>query len=401
MPSFQNPITKKDNEASITTQTVYNDPKNTPTTITEINGTKWEGTYYQQILKQDDIPRNLDLQLDPSLQQYRKINNAIVYLSGPPTFTINQSTGDSEITATAIMFPSIVPNKGDHFVAKLNDGNFYIFYVENQTPLKFNKNTAHEIDLKLFSVYDQRYIDNLNVKTVEIAYYNDNDSSLSHKAPSKTKPVDIAKIVRVYFDYFYDPFTQTFVYPDEDNKIYDPFVVEFMDSIIPRDLMLTMPDIRVYSTNNTEYKNDSKSIYSLLLQRICYPLKSINKTSSQMRQVSVSDFTSLGVYGNIGTSDFDKVVWPKGVRTLNSKALCDIDTDALSDYYVASKAFYEKDEPRYTVLDQFIARYINNVEIKYNEIVDPVNQLYENDDKKELFYQLPVYLVLALKTGYK
>ena len=81
---FQDPTAKKTKltERPVDTATQYSEPREELKIVKQLEGTPWEGTYYQQILRDDDSPISLDLLVDPTIQQYRKIERYNFLLQG-------------------------------------------------------------------------------------------------------------------------------------------------------------------------------------------------------------------------------------------------------------------------------------------------------------------------------
>lgn len=376
----------------IKTETIYAAELGELKQIVELEGTPWIGTVYNQILGVDDEPRQLDIQLDPTLQQYRKIEDYEFLLDGDLEYSTDNSTGIDTITASVVAYPAYVPEIGDMWLAMMPGGDVGLFVVTESTRSKYRAQSTHNVSLNLFSYPAAVELANLDIKTVETTYFNSNSKTLSiHPRDDRNgRAIDISKIVALYYDEFYDTDTETFLVPTDDNTlIYDPAITKFMSAIVPRNYRNINPRVRQYSVENYDYRKNFSTILDLLMRAVEYPRALLN---NRMAVVDSNIFGAFNVHYNIALSKIDKVIYPKGIP-VNGSPMEPFDTD--DEYYICSQAFYEEDEANYTVLDTYVDKYLTGKEILYSDLVPIVNAL-PAATPLDRFYAFPVYFLLAL-----
>lgn len=376
----------------IKTETIYAAELDELKQIVELEGTPWIGTVYNQVLGIDDEPRQLDIQLDPTLQQYRKIEDYEFLLEGELDYTTDNSTGLDTITASVIAYPAYVPEIGDMWLATMPGGDAGLFVVTESTRSTYRALATHNVSLNLFSYPSAVELANLDIKTVENTYFNANSKTLSiHPRDDRNgRAIDIAKIVALYYDEFYDTDTETFLVPtDDDTLVYDPAITKFMSAVIPRNYRNINPRVRQYSVENYDYRKNFSTILDLLMRAVEYPRALLN---NRMTEIDSNIFGAFNVHYNIALSKIDKVIYPKGIPVNGSG---EVPFDADDTYYICSQAFYEEDEANYTVLDTYVDKYLTGKEVLYSDLVPIVNAL-PDATPLDRFYAFPVYFLLAL-----
>lgn len=397
MPQFiLHEETEEEDSPQVETATQYGTPEEPLKVINNLEGTPWKGTYYQQVLREDDSPGPLDLLLDPTLQQYRRINVFDMLLQGELDITDDGAGGISGITGEVLIYPQIVPNAGDHFVAKIGDGTEVIMVLSDIVRLNYVSTSAHTATVTFYDYNTSALSDNLDVKVVEEVWWSAEKLELSNNplAKEQHRVVDISKLLRVYYDEFFDKYTETFLYPsdvagEEQLRIYDPWVTEFLDKVIPRAMRANLPKARTYTVDNGQYKPTFLSVWDMLLTRTCYSMDTIIQ---QVDVVSTSEFSSFDVYYNVYSSPIDRVLWPRTKSTLHSSPSGD---DPAKPFYVLSEAFYTEDSENYTDLDECVAKYLSGEGNVYNDLVPLVNNV-PNLTPQERFHQIPVWFLLAM-----
>ena len=198
--------------------------------ITAIEGTPLEGTYFNQVLGGVDQPRVLDLSLDPTLQQYRKINRFPLMMESDLSISNDAQSGMITVTGSAIVHPGITPNYGDMFIATLPDENIGLLYIKNAERVTYTKTSAYKVEVGLFAILTESQKDNLDLKTVE-EYYFDNETKAISNTPHHTTSllkVNVGKLVAMYYDEFYDSQSETILVPDDTYRVYDPNMAKFL-----------------------------------------------------------------------------------------------------------------------------------------------------------------------------
>ena len=205
-----------------------------------IGGYKWDVTYFHRVIDNMDQVTEYDFNLDPTLQDYVRIDNLRLTLDSP----LPAGIGD-DLKGTAYIDVDIIPNPNDLFIAKLMDGKAVIFVIESVTRVNYNNDNLFRIDFALYGEYDSvddNLISKLLDSTTEELVYNP-DYRRKHDEPLYTKEdylernegyKRINKLINLWRNSFIKPSNQYFIgYRDDNNQfIYDPQMSEFIKDII-------------------------------------------------------------------------------------------------------------------------------------------------------------------------
>jgi len=205
-----------------------------------IGGYKWDVTYFHRVIDNMDQVTEYDPNLDPTLQDYVRIDNLRLTLDSP----LPAGIGD-DLKGTAYIDVDIIPNPNDLFIAKLMDGKSVIFVVESVTRVNYNNDNLFRIDFALYGEYDSiddTLISKLLDSTTEELIYNP-DYRRKHDEPLYTKEdylereegyKRINKLINLWRNNFIKPSNQYFIgYRDSNNQfVYDPQMNDFIKDII-------------------------------------------------------------------------------------------------------------------------------------------------------------------------
>lgn len=365
------------------------------TNISSLDGTPMEVIAFIQQLDKDDEPRALDVQVAPSLQQYFRINDLQLMLQSELSIDQDQQEGTRSITGSAYVWPSVPMNVSDHFIGTIADGTVCLFQVTSVTDLTYLEKTAYGIDFNLFSVLEPEQETNLDAKTVKELWFDAATKELSSVYNrGATVAAGLGNIARIMNDTFYNKMSETFLVPDTDVStwLYDPWLVEFWRAVVAHDSMRGLPIPKEYTVETDVKRKRSETIYDLMLNRNCYDLNVIAK---QVTPVTAGAFAGPGIYNNAAYSTLTHVNWPIA-KEFHSFPGIELDSDG--EYYVMSKAFYERDEPNFEEFDKMVDDYLRGVEPSFEDVAKYTNGLLEKS-LQEQFYQLPICYVL-LRASY-
>lgn len=370
--------------------TVYAETHSEVKSVTSIQGTPIRVTYFSQLLNEDDEPRTLDLLLDPTLQQYCKVVNARLMIQGDDfSFQTDISKSTSELSGTAIMYASMIPDVGDMFIYPLEDGRFGLFRITSFVVKTYFTKTPHEVEFKLHQILDDATQQNLELKTVKTVYFNDDTKELTEtEQVAVGTPRVLRKLIETYYDEFYDQLTRTFLVPnDRGLRIYDPFVVEFWNEVIEHHIRGTLPRPTEYTMKNGKFQKSLRTVFDLLLRQQHYARNSIYK---QMTERSSGEFGNVVVRSSIAYTEIDKVIWPVNEDSLK-RGGNDIDND--EEFYIFTNSFYSGDLNTLDDIEKLVDTYIRGLSIDYEQVREVVNK-YGELSPLERFYLLPVYFLL-------
>lgn len=199
--------------------------------ITYLAGAAWTVTYYSQVIDYDNEVGPQQVQRQAAYQQYRKINRMELKVTTPLTSTQDQ-TNTMVVTGGATIYPGIIPNVGDVFVADSGDGKPAIFTVTASHKMSIFKDAAYTIEYQLTSYYTGTRASDLENKVVQNLYFV-KDYQLQDRNPYLIEEEyqrlgDFAHLYRRLLSDYIGSFTsyeqRTLLVPDQASITYDPFI---------------------------------------------------------------------------------------------------------------------------------------------------------------------------------
>lgn len=400
MPLYQDPETgleeKPDVVPEIETTTIYQGVEEVEVS-TSLEGSDWAITYFSQYLGEDDTPRRLDNALDPSLQQYVKIKNYNLKVTGE----LDTSIGDYNISTTsgsANMWPGVPPNRWDMFVGRMSDGMVGLFTITEQPqPLNFNRYSAWSVEYELVGYIDNEHADaiDLEVKTIRTTVFNDENPGCPGEAVNAavtetTIRERISELLSSLYEQSYDLKSKTLLYTDSDNrKWYDGQVVDFIRSMVSFDMLGRRPMPVGYSTPSGEYEQTYETIYDVL------------RHSDWNRSSWITDSAA-----KVNTGAFSSEFILSGIFMLTHVSGCLHPGDnkvlatglaAGSEFtYVFRPAFYTETTLDMTPLELDVYKVLKGETIDLTAAFERINNIY-NWTEDEVFFHVPVYIWLLLK----
>lgn len=375
----------------IDTAAVYADEL--PVTIT-LDGTPWiVPKYYSQYLAKDDFPKVLDIGLDPSLQQYVLIEDMVLMVTDDLSPDRNAETGLTRLEGSANMYPAVVPNVGDMFVARLRDGRTAIFVIKTAPPINHLDTTAYRVTYELFDYHKDVYINDLSRKVIATKVM-DKDN------PGQCKPLDsyqaalskrqlggiLHQLVSWYYDEFYHKLCRTLLVPN-DNLVYDPAVVKFFTRVVTRDLRGAHPDITEYQCNGKVYSKAAETILDVLADG---NYESLFRVARVAYEANSHEFNSARIFSTVAMSPIQYVMWPSRTPTLQSKG------SAEGVSYIMTESFYEADAVKMTALELLVTDVMAGNGVSLVDLKTEID-FHPKRTPLERFYHTPILIFILLK----
>lgn len=365
------------------TAAVYNESS----TITSIEGTEWNTVYYSQVLNDSDAPRQLDFGLSPSIQQYYRITNFTLFVTEPLAHETDSNV-ITELTGRATLWPSIAPNVGDHFVAKMDDGRWAVFVVTNLTRLGYYAQSTYTISYSFFSYYTDEYVDEFNEKTIADKVFDGTGVTDAGSATTLDASMMLKQLLDVFYDDFFDNLSRTALYPDSTSRVYDPGTARFFAAIVGKDMRQQRPRLQVYETPTDGANKRYTTVWDVIADGNTFGLV---RAAKQHSIVSSGAFGSTNVGYSIATSPITRVLYPNNVNGLRFSAT----NDASDDYYVFTKAFYENDTINMTKLEVMVRERLECNKIDIERIREQAEHVMLQDDQRR-FWHIPVLIWLLI-----
>lgn len=400
--------THKDTVPWVDTVSGYDDSTN----LYEVGGFTWLGTYFQGLREEDDIADTIDVRIDGSYQQFKRIEDFPLKLQSELSYAIVNETKESNLSTEVILTDVLVPNNGDIFVSQRTTTKIGLFTISEVERLSPFNNSAYKAKLTLIEESNKDDInvrlENLIKKVVATQYYQENYLYLNSK-PLLTKEEvgfkeDKLKLAtRLSRDYTLRHFnkrTDTYLVIEGDKVLYDPYLVKFLhqtlrsslqgriydcedagemtifDNLITRDKELSsliMDKVEVYRTMKGQ---DLLFAYGLHYTKVNRILTSADKEHATfIGQGTTVSCPRYSIDSQFNLSDANEV-YP----------------DLSNGTYIVSEDFYNGGDVT-TLFDDVVTKWLNDEAIGSGDVEALVSGL--NDlTPLEYYYFVPVIIFL-------
>lgn len=365
-----------------------------------LDGSPWLSTYYARYLGKDDTVINFNDIVDPTLNQFLKINNFELRLTSELTYTTNPETGTTTVSGEANVYPVIVPMVGDIFVAYISQTEIGIFQVSAFTRKSLYQQSSWTIAFQIIAYsnsfnnnpyYDQYVVNELFFDSTKLGIGN-NPLFTKSEVLQLSEKEDITKnLINFYFLNFYDNTTKTFLVPSDSasySNTYDPSVITFWNSIIDREMYYEsgFSSPTEYAVTSSLITQPFVTIFDALLNHSKYTL---NIAVKSMQSLSTGYFDVAYSRHTVLVSNLDYIIYP---YYNNGLADLTFGTSGTNTPYIFSLAFYN-DVSGQTALEQQVTNYLNKQIILFSNL-QPIITTVFTDSKINNFYFIPIILAL-------
>lgn len=202
--------------------------------LTFVQGASWTVDYYSQLLGRDSELSVQQVGLPVPNQQYTKYINLELKVTQALQQQQDETTKIMTVQGAANVYPGMIPNKGDMFVARDPDGNKILLAVTNSEKKAMTKDAMYAIEYMVAGYLDQKREADFAAKTVRTVYFM-KDYLYHGRNPYITteKFGELREIARWYrrmiSDYmatFFSTEFQVLMVPDQAAPTYDHFINE-------------------------------------------------------------------------------------------------------------------------------------------------------------------------------
>lgn len=282
--------------------------------ITHIQGAGWTVNYYSQVLNTDNAVLGQQLDRNAVYQQYMYVERLELRVTAPLTTTQDPTSKEMIITGTANVYPSLIPNKGDMFIADVGDGRTAIFQVTSTDRRSIFKDTSYVIDYTLINYTTKELRNDLDTKVVkrfafrrDFLQYGQSPLIIMEEADQINKlELYFKEIIQIYFKTFVSNEYKTLIVPGQVAPIYDHFLVKAMKSFFNT---WDCPDIQYVRLLNLDDDNNMKTptIWDMLYNMNLGLLNYIAPTAGL---VGAKTFTRDPMMEGVYHSGISYVVYP-------------------------------------------------------------------------------------------
>ena len=410
--------------------------------MSHVEGSSWTVNYYSQLLNDDSPLVGQSVTRSPIYQQYTLIKKMEFKVTQP----LNDQEQDSEskqmiLTGGATIYPFLIPNVGDMFLADIGDGKEGLFQVKTVDRKRIYEDTCHTITYQLIDDVSLSAVrrEDLVSKTINTLVYIRN--FLQHGQNPLVQEEEYHLISNLenkfkiiadeYFDDFFSNEYSTLLIPGQELPTYDVFLTNAVLSYVTTYDTPNVRRVKQYNVSD-DPAMDIDTIWTAIAKRRRSLLK---RGMRKHGLVYARQFTLDPMVEGIFHTGVTYVVYPKDAdieanyqtwyrpKTLveavltNRRARMPQLSDLISetnlgkvsedvvplihpivghDHYVFSKAFYER-APGQSRIELLVQDYLDSKAINIRQLYQLV-EACENWDDLERFYYIPILLVLVKTT---
>lgn len=405
--------------------------------ITNLEGSPWSVQYYSQVL---NVSNNVDaqqIQRSAAFQQYKCIRNFELKVSGPLEYSQDEKSKTSNYTGSSLVYPCLVPNMGDMFLADIGDGREGVFAITSSEPKSMYQQTVWAISYEMVDYSTVQRRTDLDAKTItsyqfvkDFLLYGQNPLVLDTDfATLLDLRVAYPRVIRSWAREFFSTEFSTFVIPGQPSPCYDHWLTTTMLQWLTYDDVPEMIKARVLTCDGDEQMR-VPTIWNAL--SAC-DLQLMREITEQAGLVSVNIFSGDPMLEGVRFSGVGYVVYPvdplvtwdeaQGFsqpalafatelmeapvrRTRLAELIPNLNLDGLpyaglpliknitvDQYYIFSEAFYTKDENNQSRLERAVWAYLEGKDIDL-KLLNTLLQSYQSWGGLERFYYTPIIALL-------
>ncbi len=405
--------------------------------LTHIEGSSWTVDYYSQVLDRDNGVEGQSLNTPAQMQQYRRVKSLELKVSQGLVPSQDPSTKKMSYSGAAGMYPVLIPNKGDMFIAETDDGRFAIFMVDDSERKSMYKDAVFTITYQMQDyAIPQRMLDLESKVVASYEYVKDYLQAGQNPLVEASEWQNIARlhnrsesILEAYTKQFFSREFNTFIVPGQPYPTYDAWLVKALAAMFESNDTPELLNMRLLNIDDNASMACTQ-LWDVLLQKDPALLKFVNRRAGL---VWVNRFTRNPMLNGIRWSGINQVVFPMdveltvdqelggfGMEPITDSQLIDVPSrrgrleDMLTkvnlpglpyarapmihnvlhdDYYVFSEAFYHGDTGKQSQLELLVGDYLHDRAI-HHETLLAFCDTWHAWPRLAMFYYTPIVLLL-------
>jgi hypothetical protein len=412
------------------------DTRYTPSSalLTYIEGSSWTVNYYSQVLNSDNQVQGQQLDLEPIYQPYKLVKGFELKVTTPLTTSQNTESGSMQTTGAAHVYPFLIPNVGDMFLADAGDGREAVFKVTVVERKSLFKETVHYIEYVLIDYATTERLTDFAAKTVstvrfvrEFLDYGQNPMLYEEEF---LVAADLARlyheVVKVYFNGYFSHEFKTLIAPKQPLPVYDHFLAKAVKTFFENTTAPQLSQMRILNADG-DVALKTLTFWDALAERRKSLMPVISRRTGLM---STKTFMRDPMFESIYYSGIPFIVYPKDptvtvgddtrrvTKEMADQVLVDapglpLDLDEgeeppvpvvlnpplihpvlVDNYYVLSRAFYRGIEAEMSVLESCVQDYLDNKAPDNPKLLSLLTDSYKWGGL-ERFYYVPIILMLV------
>jgi hypothetical protein len=412
------------------------DTKYVPTTdlLTHVEGSSWTVDYYSQVLDQDNGVQGQSVNKPAQYQQYRRIRQMELKVTQPLIPSQDPTSKKMSYKGAANVYPVLIPNQGDMFIAQVDDGQYGLFTITSSERKSLYKDSVFAIEYEMVDYADAERMRDLVTKVVQtLEYVRDYLQAGQNPLVEAEQWQRIAKLhnryesmLATYTKQFMSKELMTIIAPGQPYPTYDAWLVRALTEMFESTDTPELLRMRQLDCDD-DPSMSCVQLWNVLVQKDPQMLKFVNRRAGL---VWVNRFTRNPMLNGIRWSGVNLVVYPVNVELTVDQQLGGlepitdgqlvavpsragrledlIDRTALDglpyssaplinpvlcdDHYVLSCAFYD-DLPGQSKLELCVRDYLHDRAINLDLLL-AFCDTYHGWGGLERFYYTPIVLLL-------
>jgi hypothetical protein len=390
--------------------------------------------YYSQVLDTDSNLSGQQYTKNPVYQSYKKIANLEIKVQTALNTDQDDANKEMNVTGSGVLYPSVIPNEGDMFIADIGEGKTAVFTITASRKNSIFKEACYDISYKLDTDNEDKKLD-LEQKTV-VVYYFHKDFLLNGSNPLIIKNnmdtlLSLKKVYDImlyqYFKRFFSNEFKTLVVPSQLKPTYDHYLTRYVLSMFNTQEAHELAYMRLLNMDEDRISR-CDSLWDALKHK---DVGLLNTAFTKVGLVSVLSYKREPTFNGIRYSGMGAAVYPKDpyltvdhtyvnnvktvesaglspssdgaqasnvfVRAVNLKLLdSEIGDDlypvTVDDYYVLSQNFYDNNDQQ-SSLESAVNAYINNSQVDIDQLYNTAKNFHKWGSLEQ-FYYLPIVMTL-------
>lgn len=417
--------------------------------ITHIEGSSWIGNHYSQVVASDEELSEFQPNQMTPYQQYHLIRDMESKIQGGLNFSTDSETGVLTVTGTVIYYPSIIPNRGDVWIADIGDGRAGQFTIISVEAKSYFQQTCYEAQLELARFVDPALIENINNRVVRTSYFK-KDFLVYGQNPIIAEEAVVAfatltqletQMLNHWMQLFFSGEYNTFMVPGQEGPTYDPYVTRLMfsmyntvdhpkftrakllnvdgvahvtqpcvfDALMKQDNTILDDAMRGCQLISTLVFNEHTLLKTIRYSGIHYVVGAKEIIQSVDTDYAYPNYIIGAAFKNLQDFDIDaasiaynnvigEFVYPGEEPLPPSSVYVDTEVPMLhailaTSTYIFSPDFYDNTPDGYSKLEHLVKEYLVNGNIN-RTVLYAVSNGFKTWGRLEKFYYIPVLLLL-------
>lgn len=389
------------------------------TLLTAIEGRRWVVTWFSQVLNEDNEVAAQQTTRLAINQQYRRINDLELKVTDtiPLNPTFNSESTEFDARGRANMYPGVIPNVGDMFIADVGDGRAGLFLVAPPVEQRtIFTQTTYSIEFTLKEYLTAASHADLLEKSVQEYYFVRDfldtgiNPLITTKAHGQYKELVEMRdqLPTEYLSQYIDREYSTLMVPGDEPTLYDPFLTLFVNACFGDKVTdnyvrgLTLPTVM----------DDRPHLPLSVLDAILdLRPRTLKRAERKIGIMNTRLFLANPYFGGIRYSGIAQVVWPPNERagitsvgdwamrtlpgpiTPNADGSRDIPQIFADEHYIFSQAFYTRDTNNLSLLEALVWQMLDTNTVDPEQVITLWDKSYDWDALSQ-FYYLPVLYAL-------